>query len=113
MIETKNAIITSATITKGDHNLLSAYVNLDYGGLCQSFGGYVLHVPDTQKNRANYAGLFLWRVMEMAGVDEWDKLPGKTIRVKAEWGKVHAIGHIVKDIWFNPTEEFEALKDQN
>ena len=103
-----NAVIKSATITNADHGVLSAYIHLDYGGAGQAFGGYVLYSPKL-KECGNYAGLFIWRVMEIAGVSEWERLPGKTVRVRREYNKVHAIGHIVKDEWFNPSEEFSAL----
>ena len=109
MIVTKNAVITSARITNDDHGVLSAWLMLDYGGSGgQGFGGYALYYPrlDTQ---ANYAGRFIWRVLEIAGVEKWSDLEGRSIRVKAEHSKVHAIGHILRDDWFNPSEEFERM----
>ena len=114
VIETKNAIITHATITCDDHGLLSAWLTLDYGGSGQGFGGYSLYLPKSFKYHTllSPAGHFLWRVMEIAEVVEWGKLVGKTIRVKAEEHRVHAIGHIVKDDWFNPSEDFSALKNR-
>ena len=113
-IETSNAIITSAIITNDDHGLLSSWLMLDYGGSGQGFGGYALYLPSSFTNHSpsarNYAGHWIWRVMEIAGVSRWDQLPGKTIRVRREHSKVHAIGHIVKNDWFNPSEDFARLE---
>ena len=113
-METKNAIIESATITSDDHGLLSAWLHLDYGGSGQGFGGHALYLPKGFKHHnlcaPNYAGHFIWRCMEIAGVSEWSDLKGKTIRVRATHGGVEAIGHIVKDDWFNPSEDFERMK---
>ena len=113
MIETRNAVIESATITNDDHGLLSAWVYLDYGGSGQGFGGYALYLPKPfthSTNQMNYAGHFIWRVMEVAGVSKWDALKGKTVRVRCEHSKVHALGHIVKDDWFSPEEDFARMK---
>lgn len=112
--ETKNAVIQSATITTDDHGCLSAWVHLDYGGGGQGFGGYVLYLPTSYVHHnpsgPNYAGHFIWRVMEVAGVTEWGKLPGMTVRVIADHGKVHAMGHIVKNDWFDPVKDFASMK---
>lgn len=108
-IEVKNAVIESAVITSADHGLLSAWLHLNYGGSGQGFGGYALYLPKSFAHHTleSTAGHFIWRVMEVAGVSEWSALKGKTIRVKSDHGKVHAIGHIVKDDWFNPSEDFK------
>lgn len=112
----KNAIITSASITNYDHGVLSAWLSLDYGGTCQGFGGYSLYLPKHFKHHnvagPNYAGHFIWRVMEVAGVSKWSELPGKTIRVRSEHSGVQAIGHIVKDDWFEPSKDFARAEKE-
>lgn len=110
----KNAIIESASITNDDHGLLTSWLMLDYGdGGHQGFGGYALYLPKDFKHHGvmSHAGHFIWRVMEVAEVSEWSRLKGKTIRVKLDKdgfnGKIEAIGHIIKDNFFNPSEEFK------
>jgi hypothetical protein len=110
-MEIKNAVITSAQFNT--ERGLSAWLMLDYGGSGQGFGGYLLYAPEGWKahtERGNYCGHFVWRCLEIAGVDDWSKLPGRTIRVKADHNKVHAIGHIVEDKWFDPASEFEVMQ---
>jgi len=88
-------------------------VYLDFGGSGQGFGGYALYLPKSWAHHGgpNYAGHFIWRVMEVAGVARWDQLKGKTVRVKREHSKVHEIGHIIKDDWFNPDRDFKAMRE--
>ena len=111
-IETKNAIIRSATLSTADHGCLSGWLHLDYNGAGQGFGGFSLYSPRSPSAKHNYAGVWIWRCLEIAGVTDWDKLPGKTIRVQADHSCVYAIGHIVKNIWFEPRVEFKAMEDE-
>lgn len=111
----QNAIIESASITSEDHGLLSAWVHLDYGGSHQGFGGYTLYLPNNFKHHAKdagYAGHFIFRTMQVAGVGKWENLKGKTVRVKLTQeglgGRIIAIGHIVNDDWFCPEEDFKT-----
>lgn len=110
-METKNAIITNATLDTEDRGFLDCWINLDYGGTSQGFGGYALYLPKSWKHHKmeSLAGHFIYRTMEVAGVTKWSDLVGKTVRVRCEHSKVHAIGHIVKDDWFNPSEDFKKL----
>ncbi len=108
-IEIVNAVIESAKFDT--ERGLTAWVFLDYGGSCQGFGGYALYGPSDWKMHTqpgNFAGHFIWRVMEIAEVTEWAQLKGKTVRVKKRGfsSPIIAIGHIIKDDWFDPKVEF-------
>jgi hypothetical protein len=119
-MKTQNAIIKSVDLTKADHNLLSAWLHLEFGSGGQGFGGHALYLPNGfkhHKDGGNYAGHWLFRVMEIAGVDHWKDLPGKAIRVRHDvkgesclGATIHSIGHITKNDWFDPVSEFEGLK---
>src|SRR5689334_16530227 len=100
-MEIVNAIIVSPQIQIEDHGILTAWLNLDYGGTRQSFGGYGLYVP----NHPDNAGKFIWRCLKVIGVRDWKELSNKTIRVKRENNQILAIGHIIEDRWFIPSEE--------
>lgn len=111
MAEIKNAIITKGLIDDADRGLLTAWLMLDYGGASQGFGGYSLYSPAApKKNDGNYAGVFIFRCMQIAGVSDWSAIAGKTCRARIENGLVTAIGHIVKDDWFCPSEVFQAME---
>jgi hypothetical protein len=112
--EIKNAIIEAARIDTADRDLLDAWLTLDYGGSGQGFGGYTLYLPKSYKNHGgpNYAGHFLYRVMQVAGVTDWSKVVGRSIRVRATRTGVEAIGHIIKDDWFCPREDFLEMESE-
>lgn len=107
--EIKNAVIESAGLSTADRGLLSSWIMLDYGGAGQGFGGFALYLPKSwrhHKHNCGFAGHWIFRCMEIAGVEDWDKMKGKTIRVKVVDGTIKSIGHIIKDDWFTPSEDF-------
>ncbi len=109
-MEIKNAIIKSARIDIAERGILQIWLDLDYGGSGQGFGGWALYLPRSFSNHEmkSLAGHFIFRVMEIAEVGEWDRLPGKAIRVRASHSKVEEIGHVIKDDWFCPRSDFQA-----
>lgn len=89
--EIRNAKITSTTLGFEGHGILTWMIHLDYGGVSQGFGGYMLTTAHIK------------RVLEIARVDRWEDLKGKYVRAESEHHKVHRIGDILKDEWFNPS----------
>lgn len=110
-IEIKNAVIEAATISTKERGILECWLTLDYGGSGQGFGGHALYLPKSFAHHRleSVAGHHIYRIMQVAGVDSWDEVVGKTIRVKASWNSVHAIGHIVKDDWFCPDNDYRQF----
>jgi hypothetical protein len=116
----QNALIESASFDT--ERGLSAWIHVKrQDGWNQGFGGYLLYTPSSwgrpgtpKKPQYNYAGHWIWRVLEIAGVSDWSKLPGRTIRIR-DSGKyndpIEAIGHIIKDDWFCPREDFGTMEE--
>lgn len=109
----QNAVIEDVSLDMGGRGLLTAWLYLDYGGVSQGFGGYALYLPKSYSNHQmlSHAGHFIYRCLQVAGVERWQDLKGKTIRVKSDkeglGSRILAIGHIIKDDWFNPSEDFK------
>lgn len=105
--EIRNAVIERAEFST-ERGMLSAWLMLDYGdGVHQGFGGYALYLPRSNyANRGDVAGHFVWRCLAVAGVDDWCKLVGRPLRVRCEGATIKAIGHIVKDDWFDPSRDW-------
>lgn len=96
--EIRNAVITNARIFIEDHGILTMFLDLDYGGSCQGFGGY---------RNEDSLGLFVRRILEVLGEYDFERIISKVIRVKIIDGKIIAIGHPLKDEWFVPKTELE------
>lgn len=117
---TTNAIITSANIQLDRGCFLCAWVHLDYGdGSHQGFGGHALGgtpvcAAGKHKKQPNYAAEALVSIMRVGGVEKFSDLAGKAIRVRRTsdgfGGDIIAIGHIIKDIWYDPKKQFKELK---
>lgn len=71
---------------------------------------YYIFLKRSNAGHSTYLGEIKAPSMEIAGVSEWAQLAEKTIRVKADGCKVHAIGHVVKDDWFDPAKDFKNEK---
>lgn len=105
----ENAIISGTSLSI-DRGCLTCYIHLQHEGAGQSFGGHVLYLPESYKSHSklSFAGHFIYKVMQIADVTEYENLKGKCIRVMRDDTDIHSIGHIIKDIWFTPKEDFAS-----
>jgi len=106
-----NAIIKRTSLGFEDHGLMTAYLHLEQPGAGQGFGGYRLDAPkDAPSPMATF---FIARVLRTVGVDDWEQLPGKHVRVVGEdFGKILGIGHILEDKWFYPEKEIQEFLEK-
>lgn len=101
-----NAKIESTMLGYEDHGIMTCFLMLKQSGTGQGFGGYRLDAP---KNADSALGSFwISRILKTVGVDKWESLPGKYIRVDGEeFGDIFGIGHITDDVWFYPRKEID------
>jgi hypothetical protein len=107
MSEIRNAIIESTSLGYEDHGILTCMLMTKSDGIGQGFGGYAFDTYDkTQERRVGsaYGIEFIAAVLNTLEVDCWEKLKGTHLRVDADHSKIHRIGHIIKDKWFDPSE---------
>jgi hypothetical protein len=105
--ETRNAVITGTMLGVEDHGILTAFVYLDYSGSSQGFGGYAFDCYDRERDARKgsaFAAEFIRELLDTVGVDQWEKLRGINVRVRANHNRVEAIGHIIKSKWFVPED---------
>lgn len=96
-----NAVVGKVSLYSEYGNLHLA-VEMDYGGRFQAFGAYTVYAA----KQFDHAGLFLKRLLEVAGADDWSRLAGRPVRVRRENGLIAAVGHFIDDDWFCPKEVF-------
>ena len=113
--EIKNAKIVDVSLTMADHGVLTFDLSLVGSGWGVGYGGYVIGkgYVGAKEFAAEGKGLVaLMRIMDTVGVEKWEDLKGKYVRVVTEgWGStVTTIGNILEDKWFNAREFFSEEK---
>lgn len=115
----ENALIKNVDLSMADHGCLTLAMTLDGGGWGVVYGGYCLGKgylgADDDFFDGSAAGMeYLIRIMDTVGVEKFQDLKGKYIRVATKgWGdSVKIIGNIIKDKWFD-AETFFIDKKEN
>ena len=108
----ENAKITNVSITMEDHGCLTFFLTLRGKSWETNFGGFCIghgYLGSTEFKAENGGGLVaMMEIMDTVGVDRWEDLKGKYVRVKdVSWGDtVKAIGNLIEDKWFDIYEFF-------
>lgn len=115
MSEVHNALITGTMLGVEDHGIMTCFVYLEWDGGGVGFGGYGLDEYDKEQNKrvgVGYSLDFLKEIMEVVGVEKWEDLKGKHVRVDSEgWGgKALGLGNLLKERWIYPKEFFEQYE---
>lgn len=111
-----NAKITSTVLGIEDHGIMSFMLMCEWPGAGCGFGGYALDQRDKETNTrkgSGYGYQAIRFILETAGVDRWEKLPGTLIRIEdnGPGSRLTKIGHILEDRWFDIEEYMSKLKE--
>lgn len=110
-MEIRNAKITSTMLGREDHGILTFMVFVEFGCSGCGIGGYAIDQYDRGTGKRVFSGNGLEaisKILETVGVDKWEDLPNKYIRVKDNgWGStIDEIGSLMEEKWFNIREFF-------
>lgn len=114
MKEIKNARIESTKLGDVYNGIMGINICFDFGGSGQCLGGWAVDQPIKDKR-----GKFLkrlgtaegmrriLRILEVVGVESWEELQGKYVRVECDHSHIFRIGNILKENWIEFSKEGE------
>lgn len=116
-MEIRNAKITSTMFGREDHGILTFMIFVEFHGGGCGIGGYALDMYDRESESRVYTAKGLEaisKILEVVGVDNWENLSGKYIRIKDNgWGStIDEIGNLMCDKWFNLRDFFSTVKEE-
>ena len=113
-MEIKNAKISSTMLGREDHGIMTFMIYIDACGFSCGIGGYCLDefssATQTRVFRAESMEA-ISKILEVVGVDKWEDLPGKYIRIEYNGlgSTVTKIGNIIEEKWFDLKEFFGKI----
>lgn len=96
--EVMNALIENADITTEEYPTVNIQLKLPRGSVI--FGGYAFAkrvVGDFKLDGWEKGMTAIFRIMEVAGVDHWNKLNGSPVRAILKDDRIYAIAHFLED----------------
>ena len=117
--EIQNAVIKSTFLGVEDHGLLTGSITVEGPGWGQGTGHGIFDAPllDSAAGRPGrrdfgITGEYVKRMCAAVGVDNWEQLKGKHVRVRRvePYSDITAVGHFLEDKWFSVTDLFDEAK---
>lgn len=114
----ENALITDIDLSMADHGCLTLAMTLKGDSWGVVYGGYCLGKGYLDADDDFFSGSasgmeYLIRIMDTVGVEKFQDLKGKHVRVATKRGDpVKIIGNIINDKWFD-AETFFIDKKEN
>ena len=111
-MEIRNAKITKTMLGREDHGIFTFMIYIQFGASGCAIGSYSLDEYDKETKTRIFRSEsmeVISKILDVVGVDTWEELPGKYIRIKDNgWGStVDEIGNLMEEKWFNIREFFE------
>jgi hypothetical protein len=111
-MEIKNVQISKVSISMADHGLLTFTIFVKGNSLGCSLGNYmngVGHLGAKEWKGNGSAIVAMMKIMDTVGVNKWEDLEGKYVRVKLDGydSTMHCIGNLIEDKWFDLKEFFK------
>jgi hypothetical protein len=101
----ENAMIENADISTSDFPTVSVTLKLQCGGVVfggVSFGEDAIAADGgTYINGWEHGMTAIFRIMQVAGVCDWDSLVGRPVRAVMKGNMIQAIGHFMDDIFLD------------
>lgn len=114
-VEVRNAVIQSTMLGVEDHGILTCMIHTSSGVVGQGFGGWAFDAWNERAKRREgtaWGMHFVGLLLSTLEVGSWEKLPGTPCRVRATHNKIVAIGHFIRDRWFEPEKDLAFLRPQ-
>lgn len=114
----ENAIIKTPDLSMADHGVLTLSLPIHGRGFGVVIGGYVLghgYVGADDFDGSDFGIECIERIMDVVGVDTFNSMKGKYIRIasKSFGSRVHIIGNIIENKWFDEESFFkDAVKEK-
>lgn len=115
----ENARITSVNLSMADRGCMCLEMTLEGAGWGTCYGGFVLGKGyvgcDEEFFSGSAAGMeYIIRIMDVLECERFNDMKGKYVRVATMgWGyRVHIIGNVIKDHWFDQDSFFEDKKER-